>query len=160
MEDIAIVAARSQNNVIGCGVKIPWHVKGEQKLFKQITLGGTLIMGRRTFEGMGRPLPGRETIIITRNFNYVQGGCAIATDPTHAMQMAATLKRPIYVAGGGEIYQQMLSLAQYLHLTTIQAHIRGDVFFPRFNEEDYYLLEEEHFESNINYTYQKLKRKV
>ena len=136
---VHIIAARSKNNVIGRGSEIPWRVKGEQKLFKEITMNGTLIMGRITFESIGKPLPGRTTIIVTRNPAYHQANC-------------------IYIAGGGEIYQQALGLADVVHLTTINAEIEGDVLFPSFPTPDFKLIEEKQFESNIDYTYQKFER--
>jgi dihydrofolate reductase len=147
------------NNVIGRGTEIPWRVKGEQKLFKRITMGGTLVMGRITFDSIGRPLPGRRTIIVTRNKEYRQDACLIANDLNGAMQMAADLNEPVYIAGGGEIFTQSLAITDVVHLTTIDTSVSGDVFFPPFPTAEFELLEEQSFESNINYVYQRYQRR-
>ena len=156
---IHIVAARSQNNVIGRGIEIPWRVKGEQKLFKEITMGGTLIMGRITFDSIGRPLPGRTSIIVTRNMKYKQEGCQIARSIDEAISIAEDLAKPIYIIGGGELYKQCLDKADFVHLTTIKTSVEGDVFFPDFPNEDFHLVEEREFSSNLDYVYQKFQRK-
>ena len=156
---VHIVAARSLNNVIGKGTEIPWHVKGEQKIFKKVTMGGTLIMGRITFDSIGRPLPGRSTIIVTRRKDYQQQGCLIANDLDKAMQLAADLGKPVFIAGGGEIYKQSLALTEIVHLTTIDTTVEGDVFFPVFPNPEFELVEEQSFKSNIDYIYQKFQRK-
>ncbi len=154
---LALVAAQSLNRVIGNGPDIPWRVKGEQKLFKDITMGGTLIMGRKTFESIGRPLPGRETIIVTRNPGYQIDQCHTSQSLTAAIKMADTFERPVFVAGGGELYAQALPLADRLHLTVIQAEVDGDVFFPPVPD-DFKLVREQNFHSNIDYTYRYFER--
>ena len=158
--NIAIVAARSQNNVIGRGIEIPWRVKGEQKLFKEITMGGCLIMGRITYDSIGRPLPGRDTIIITRNSEYHQPGCYIANSLEQSIETASKSDKPIFIVGGGDIYRQAIPLADTLHLTTIQTNVEGDVLFPDFSLEAFELSEQKSYVSNINYVYQVFKRRV
>lgn len=158
MIDISIVAARSQNNVIGQDLEIPWRVKGEQQLFKRITMGGTLIMGRLTFESIGRPLPGRKTVIVSRNPDLQADACLTASNLNDALKTAFALAKPIFVVGGGEIYRQTLPMAKWLHLTTIETEVQGNVHFPSFDRHDYQLLENETFESNLNYRYEKLER--
>ena len=155
---VHIVAARSKNNVIGKGLSIPWRAKGEQKLFRQITTGGTLIMGRITFDSIGRPLPDRKTIIVTRNEQYKQDSCLIAKDLDQAMQLAASLNNPIYIAGGGQIFEQSLPITDIVHLTTIDTTVEGDVFFPAFPNPAFELIEERTYEANINYVYRKYQR--
>ena len=159
MKTVQIIAARSKNGVIGRGSDIPWRIKGEQKLFKEITRGGTLIMGRTTFESIGRPLPGRTTIIVTRTPEYQTEGCLIANSLELALSQAAGLNKPIFIAGGGEIYQQSLPLADVVHLTTISAEIDGDVYFPAFPTDEFELIEDKFFKSNINYIYQRFHRR-
>ncbi|MEX0943911.1 MAG: dihydrofolate reductase [Pseudomonadales bacterium] len=151
---LSMVVARSLNNVIGNGSEIPWRVKGEQKLFRDITMGGVLIMGRKTFESIGRPLPGRETIIVTRNTGTNHAGCKVAHSLAQAIAMAQASNRPVYIVGGGDIYQQALPLVDEVHLSTIQTNVDGDVFFPDFPTNEFHLVREEKFNSNINYTYQ------
>ena len=154
---LALIAAQSENRVIGKGPDIPWKVKGEQTLFRDITLGGTLIMGRKTWEAIGRSLPGRETIIITRNAGYKADGCQVAGSLEQAMAMAASLGKPTFVAGGGEIYQQAMPHAECLHLTTIHTEVEGDAFFPELPD-DFELKSEQFHHSNINYTYRYYER--
>jgi len=150
---IALVAAQSENRVIGRGIEIPWRVKGEQALFKKITTGGTLIMGRKTFDSIGRPLPGRTTIIVSRNSSLSIDGCQVADSLDHAIEQARQLEKPIYIAGGGQLYEQSIALADTIHLTTIHTEVEGDVYFPELTDE-FHLVSEENFTSNIDYTYQ------
>lgn len=154
----AIIVARSQNNVIGNGPNIPWKVKGEQLIFKRITEGGTLIMGRKTFQSIGRPLPGRTIIIVSRNKDYSQEGCTVCDTLEAAFELADQAQKPVFVAGGGEIYKLALPLVDTVHISTIQAEISGDILFPSFPTDDFKLAEEQFFESNINYVYQRYER--
>lgn len=154
----SIVVARSVNNVIGRGQTIPWHAKGEQRLFKRITIGGTLVMGRKTFDSIGRPLPERETIIVTRNPDYEQPGCYIANGLDEALAIARSLSRPTHIVGGGEIYRLALPIADTVHLSTIQVSVEGDTFFPPFPTDDFIETEREYFESNVDYLYQRFER--
>ena len=153
---VSLVAARALNNIIGNGPDIPWQVKGEQKLFREITIGGILIMGRKTYESIGRPLPGRRTIIVTRNSAYSVLGCEIASSLITALQAVSNDPRPVFIVGGGQIYQQALAqgLADAVHLTTIQTEVDGDIRFPDFPTQEFKLIRESHFESNIDYLYQ------
>jgi len=151
----AIVAARSRNHVIGRGSDIPWQVKGEQALFKKITDGGCLVMGRKTFESIGRPLPGRLTLIVTRQLDYRRDGCEVFDSIDTAMAFAASSARPVFVVGGGELYAAMIQDAHWVHLTTLDIDVSGDVYFPTFPMNHFDLVETTHFESNINYIYQR-----
>lgn len=159
---ISLVAAQAENRVIGNGPEIPWRVKGEQALFKKITLGGVLVMGRKTFESIGRPLPGRTTIIVTRSANYQVENCLTAQSVEAALSMAEAIAeseaKPIFIAGGGDLYAQTIELADELHLTTIHTQADGDVYFPEVPK-DFRLINEESFESNINYTYRYYQRR-
>jgi dihydrofolate reductase len=156
--ELAIIAARSLNGVIGKGSDIPWQVKGEQAVFKRITMGGTLVMGRKTFESIGRPLPGRTTIIVTRNTAYSQPGCTTCASLVSAQEVAQTLGKDTFIAGGGEIYAQALRFVSTVHLTTIQATVEGDIYFPDFPTPDFTLVEEVHHGSNIDFIYQRYQR--
>lgn len=154
--NISLVAARALNNVIGNGPNIPWQVKGEQKLFREITMGGILIMGRKTYESIGRPLPGRSSIIVTRNRDYSVPDCSVASSLVDALAAVADDPRPIFIVGGGQIYEQALAqgLVNAVHLTTIQTEVDGDIRFPDFPTQAFKLIRESHFESNIDYLYQ------
>ncbi len=154
-----LVVARSLNNVIGNGEKIPWKVRGEQKLFRNITMGGVLIMGRKTFQSIGRPLPGRTSIVVTRNTGLTFPSCEVATSLPVAIRMAGEYAKPVFVIGGGEIYRQALPLAAGVHITTIECEVEGDVSFPEFPTGEFSLQEEKTYHSNINYLYQYYSRK-
>lgn len=154
---VAIVAAQSENQVIGRGLEIPWKVKGEQALFKQITLHGTLIMGRKTYQSIGRPLPGRTTIVVSRDPDLAITGCETSTSLALAIASAIALAKPIFIAGGGELYRQALVIADDIHLTTIHTKVEGDILFPDVPDH-FKLVEEKTFTSNINYTYRHFER--
>ena len=156
---LKLVAARSLNNVIGNDSEIPWKARGEQKLFREITMHGVLIMGRKTFESIGRPLPGRVTVIVTRNTQYPQPGCEIAASLETAIDFASQHDKPVFVVGGGEIYGQALPVATGVHLTTIQCEVEGNIFFPPFPTDDFTLVEEKYYRSNIDYLYQYYERR-
>ena len=154
---IAIIAAQSENKVIGRGLEIPWKVKGEQALFKELTLDGTLIMGRKTFESIGRPLPGRITIVVTRDKKLTISGCETTNSLGLALSRANKINKPIFIAGGGELYKQGLIFADEIHLTTIHTEVEGEITFPDLPN-NFRLVQKKFFTSNINYTYQHFKR--
>lgn len=149
----ALIAAMSRNRVIGRGDDIPWVAKGEQALFKKITSGGTVIMGRKTFDSIGRPLPKRHNIVITRKLRDNTDQLDFCESVEAALELAASLARPIFVIGGGEIYTRTIDHAAALHLTTIDIDVEGDVYFPTFDETAFNLVDTQHFETNLKYSY-------
>ena len=149
----ALIAAMSRNRVIGRGDDIPWVAKGEQALFKKITSGGTVIMGRKTFDSIGRPLPKRHNIVITRKPRGNNDQLDFCESVEAALELAASLARPIFVIGGGEIYARTIDHAAALHLTTIDIDVEGDVYFPTFDETAFNLVDTQHFETNLKYSY-------
>ena len=125
------IAAMSLNRVIGDGNKIPWHLPEDFKWFKQTTLGHALVMGRKTFESIGKPLPGRETIVLSR------GGWSHPGVQTVASLEAATAligDRQAFICGGAQIYAQALPLCSDLFLTLVKREVSGDAFFPAFED--------------------------
>ena len=122
----------SANRVIGCGPEIPWHIPGEQLRFKKVTMGYSLIMGRKTFESIGSPLPGRRNIIITRNNDYRADGCDIVFSLDEALDLCKNEEK-VFVIGGEQIFKKALPHTQTIILTTIQREVDGDVFFPEFD---------------------------
>lgn len=134
--EIVLVVARARNGVIGRGPVIPWRVPGDQKRFKQTTMGRPMIMGRKTFQSIGRALPGRDTVVLTRAGRGEDfPGATVARDRDEALALAASFARErdvdeIVIAGGGEIYAQFLDLADRLVMTTIDLAAEGDAFFP------------------------------
>ena len=129
-----LVAAVARNGVVGDGPDIPWRVPGEQRLFKELTLGHTLLMGRTTYESIGRPLPGRTTIVLTRTPGWSADGVLVAASVDEALALADTLPGAVMVAGGGEVYAALLPRADQLVLSEIDLEPHGDVFFPAYDE--------------------------
>lgn len=129
---ISIIAAVATNGVIGRQGRLPWHLSGDLKRFKQLTMGHTMIMGRRTFESIGRALPGRRTIVVTRQSDYsVPEGVQIATSLDEALRIAAaTGESDAFVVGGAELYREALPHTDRLFFTEVAADVEGDTYFP------------------------------
>ena len=149
---IILNAAMAKNRVIGKNNAIPWHIPGEQQRFKAMTMGHTLIMGRKTFESIGRALPGRKTIIITRNPGYQAKGCLVAQSLTAAIALCPETET-IFIAGGGEIYREALPLAEAIYLTVLDREVDGDILFPEFDPQQFRKLSEERVEGPEPYTF-------
>jgi len=149
---IILIAAMAQNRVIGRNNTIPWHIPGEQQCFKALTMGHTLIMGRKTFESIGRPLPGRTTIIISRNREYQAAGCLVAQSLAGAIALCPEAET-IFIAGGGEIYREGLDLAEAIYLTVLDREVEGDILFPEFDPDQFRSISEERVEGSDPYTF-------
>jgi dihydrofolate reductase len=136
MKSLKAIAAMSLNRVIGCGNRIPWHLPEDFRWFKRVTMGGTLVMGRRTFESIRRPLPGRTTVVLSR------GGFTVAgVRVTAGLESLAglDLPEPVFLCGGAQVYAQALPLCSDLYLTLVKREVAGDAFFPSF-EDDFALM--------------------
>jgi dihydrofolate reductase len=129
---VVLVAAVAENGVIGDGPDIPWRIPGEQAEFKRLTLGHTLLMGRTTYESIGRPLPGRTTIVLTRDDSWHADGVLVAHDVDEALRLAADLPGDVMVAGGAEVYAAALPYADEQVLTEVHLDPEGDVLYPAF----------------------------
>jgi len=127
---ISIIAVMAANRVIGKNNKMPWHHKADLRHFKELTMGKPIVMGRRTFESIGRPLPGRDNIVITRKVDYKVDGIAIANSVAEAFTLADKYRQEIMVIGGGELYAELLPQADTLYLTLINHDYAGDTYFP------------------------------
>lgn len=129
---IAIVAAVARNGVIGARGGMPWHLPDELRLFKETTLGHVLVMGRRTYESIGRPLPGRTTIVVTRRDDWSAGDdeVVVAHDVEEALERARSLDEQVFVVGGGEVYTAALPYADTLVITFVDQEPEGDTTFP------------------------------
>jgi dihydrofolate reductase len=134
---ISLMAAMAQNRVIGRGGGIPWHVPGEQKLFKRITLGHALIMGRKTHESVGRPLAGRLNIVVSRSPGYRPPGCLGAASLPAALDLVPAAETEVFIIGGGQLYREALPLAQRIYLTVIPLSVAGDTYFPEIPDGDF-----------------------
>lgn len=131
--EIVIIAAMAMNRVIGRGQSMPWHIPGEQQRFKKTTWGHPLIMGRKTYESIGRPLPGRRNIVISRNKHYLATGCETTSTLTAALELCADSEK-VFVIGGEQVFAQALPRTDTIILTTILREVEGDTFFPVFEQ--------------------------
>jgi len=141
MKELIIIAAISENNVIGINGQIPWGIPDDLKRFKKLTMGKTIIMGRKTFESIGKPLIGRENIVLTKNKEYNKPRITLA----HTMEEAlATAKNDtVYAIGGQEIYRESLPIANKMEITRIHRNYEGDTFFPEVDYSQWKLTNQE-----------------
>ncbi|MEJ5360111.1 MAG: dihydrofolate reductase [Desulfobacterales bacterium] len=148
---LSLIAAVAEGGVIGRAGTIPWKVPGEQRLFRRITYGHTLIMGRKTFEDIGRPLPGRLNIVVSRNPAYRPEGCLRAESLEQALALRPQQESEVFVIGGAELFRRALPLADRIYLTEIPLKVEGDVFFPEIPG-DFTLTETRAFAGPCPYT--------
>jgi len=141
MTNVWIIAAVSENNVIGQGNALPWRIPEDLAHFKALTLGNTLIMGRKTFESIGRPLPGRSTVVLTRRQDFDAPGVLVAHEPKEALSLVQGPNA--FVAGGADIYRLFLPLASKLVLTRVHGVYEGDTQFPPFDPAEWRLVSSE-----------------
>ena len=130
---IVLVAAVARNGVIGNGPDIPWRIPGEQAEFKRLTMGHTLVMGRTTYESIGRPLPGRTTIVLTRDPSWSAEGVLVAHSLDEALARAADLPGDVMVAGGAQVYADALPVATEQVITEVPLEPEGDVHYPAYD---------------------------
>lgn len=123
---VNIIAAISKNGVIGIDNKLPWHLPADLKHFKELTTGHTVVMGRKTFESIGKPLPSRTNIVLTRDRSFKHDGVLVA----HDFNTIYNLKKEVFIIGGKDIYELFINEAQRLYITRIHATIHGDTYFP------------------------------
>ncbi len=142
----------AENRVIGRENRLPWHLPADLRRFKRLTMGHALIMGRKTFETVGRPLPGRRTIILTRDPGYHAFGAEVVQSLDAALARVADDDEP-FVAGGEHVYRLALPHADRIYLTVIHAEIPGDVHFPEFDDDAWQLVEDERFEPDARHRY-------
>jgi dihydrofolate reductase len=129
---ISLIVAASENNVIGAGGKLPWRLPADLKRFKAITMGKPIVMGRLTWESIGRALPGRHNIVISRQRGVVAEDCTVAESPDAAIDAAGEVPE-IMVIGGGHIYAEFLPRAGRIYLTRVHMNVDGDAFFPEID---------------------------
>lgn len=127
---LSIIVAASENNVIGKDGTLPWHLPKDLKYFKKITSGHAIVMGRTTYESIGRPLPNRRNIILTRDITFSAKGC----DVIHSIDDIPNTSEEIFIIGGANVYQQTLDMCDRLYFTRVHTHIEGDAYFPEINE--------------------------
>ena len=135
---ISIIAAMDRKRGIGVDNKLPWRLSADLKRFRELTMGHHIIVGRKTFESIGRPLPGRRMIVVTRDVNYKAEGCDVA----HSVEGATRLARErgeseVFICGGAEIYAQTIEIVDRMYLTFVDAEVAADTFFPEFDEREW-----------------------
>lgn len=147
MTRLCLIAAVAGNGVIGRDNGLPWRLPDDLKHFKALTLGHPVLMGRKTWESLGRPLPGRENLIVTRNLAYQASACRVVHSLPEALAACAG-KALAFVIGGGELYAQALPLADTLYLTEVQTAVEGDAYFPDFDRTRYIETERRHHDAD------------
>ncbi len=147
---ISIIVAASTNNVIGVDGALPWRIADDLRRFKQLTMGKPIVMGRLTWESIGRPLPGRRNIVITRQAGYTAEGCDVVESPVAALETCADAEE-IMIIGGSQIYDLFLPKATRLYLTRVETNVAGDAFFAEIDDERWTLLDcERHAADDAN----------
>ncbi|MEQ1593278.1 MAG: dihydrofolate reductase [Thiobacillaceae bacterium] len=129
---ISVIAALAKNRVIGIENRLPWRLPEDLAHFKALTLGHPILMGRKTFESLGRPLPGRTNIVITRNADYSKEGCLVADSIPAALALCAEVDEVFFI-GGAELYAQVIPFADRLYLTEVDIEAKGDAWFPDYD---------------------------
>ena len=136
----------ASNRVIGRDNRLPWRLPADLRRFKELTMGHTLLLGRKTFESIGRPLPGRTMLVVSRQEGYAPEGVSVARSVQEALAQAREAgESELFVAGGAEIYRQTLPVADRLHLTRIEEDFAGDVYFPEYDETQWTLVDREDY---------------
>jgi dihydrofolate reductase len=139
---ITLIVAVADNGVIGRDNTLPWHLPEDLKRFKRLTMGKPIVMGRKTFESIGKPLPGRQNIVVTRDANYRREGVTVVNDAESALRAAGAVPE-IMVIGGAELFRALLPRARRIHLTRVHGEIEGDVMWPALDDREWSVVERE-----------------
>ena len=149
---ISLVVAASTNNVIGSDGGLPWHLPDDLRHFKRLTTGNPIVMGRRTFESIGRPLPDRRNIVMTRDPDYMARGCDVVSSVREALDIEADADE-VMIIGGGQVYRDFLPHADRIYLTRVQADVEGDTYFPDIDEAGWRLVSSEPHAADEKHAY-------
>ena len=155
---IALIVAASQNNVIGLDNQLPWHLPEDLQYFKSVTMGKPILMGRKTYDSIGRPLSGRANIVLTRDANWTADGVEVVNDLDSAIAASekacvAASADELMIIGGEQIYRKFLPVASKLYLTKVEAEIEGDAYFPAIDSTQWQQVAEKIPEKVGNYSY-------
>jgi dihydrofolate reductase len=156
--EIILIVAMAANRVIGRDNDIPWHIPGEQTRFKQITMGHPMIMGRLTWDSIGRPLPGRRNIVVTRDLSFRASGVEVVHSLEQGLESCRSEKK-IFIIGGAQIFKLALPLADTLILTVLPEPVSGNVYFPDFSPGDFIKISSEEVPGPVPYLIDTFKRK-
>ena len=159
MRKISLIVAMSQNSVIGLNNQLPWYIPEDLKNFKKITLNHCVIMGRKTYDSIGKPLKDRRNIVISRNNSLLINGVEVVNSLDKAISMVDDSSE-IFIIGGEQIYTISLSLATHLYITKVNANYKGDAFFPDFIQNDWREVGREDLisDSNLNFSFLKYEK--
>jgi len=160
---LSAIVAISANNVIGKDNELPWYLPADLKYFKKTTLGHPVIMGRKSYESIGRPLPKRTNIVLTRDPYFISSGILIAHSLSEATSLAEELESDeVFIIGGATIYEGSLPFLDRMYITEVHEEFEGDTFFPEWNREEWKLILEEHHQSDeknkFNYSFKIYER--
>jgi dihydrofolate reductase len=157
---ISHVVAMAENRVIGKDGQMPWHIPGEQKIFKELTLGRILVLGRKTHESIGRVLPGRTTVIVTRQPGYQVPGAHVVHSVDEALALAKELGNDdIVIGGGGELFAQTLPITDRIYLTVVHRSFDGETVYPEMPEGQFVEISRKEIEASIPYAFIEYHRK-
>jgi len=134
---VSLIAALAENRVIGRDNQLPWRISADLKHFKALTMGKPIVMGRKTWESIGRPLPGRKNIVVTRDTAYQAEGCQVVHSIEHALDAAGEADE-VMIIGGAGLYRQTLGRADRLYLTQVKAEVEGDTWFPEIDPQQWH----------------------
>jgi dihydrofolate reductase len=152
---ISLIVAMAKNRVIGNQGAMPWHLSADLKKFKKITMGSPIIMGRKTYQSIGRPLPNRINLIISRDKDYLVDGCLVFNDINYALMQACQLANEVFIIGGSTLYEALLPVADNLYITQIHQEFTGDTWFPIFDNNEWIEVAREdiHDDASVNFSY-------
>ncbi len=140
---ISFVVAMDKNRVIGKDNSIPWHLPEDLKFFKKVTMGHPIVMGRKTYESIGKPLPGRENVIVTRNVDYKAEGCIVLHSIEELKKYIDEKNEEVSIIGGAQLFKETFPIADRLYITEIHREFEGDTFFPEYPESEWTLTSKE-----------------
>ncbi|WP_297423038.1 dihydrofolate reductase [Clostridium sp.] len=147
---ISLIVAVAKNNVIGNNSIIPWKIKGERKRFKELTIGKTIIMGRKSFKEIGKPLPNRKTILISNTKHIELENCTTVSSFMEVVELAKN-EDEIFIAGGGQVYKESFPYADKIYITVIDKIIDGNVYFPKISDKDFVKTYEKRIDTYYTY---------
>jgi len=150
-----IIVAMTRDKVIGLNGKMPWHLPEDLKLFKDLTVGNTVIMGRKTFESIGKPLPRRHNLVVSRSLKEMPG-VDICRSFDQALEKAEEFGKPVFFIGGAEIYKAALEVADYLYVSWVGKKYSGDTCFPQFDKKLWQKIEEKKYSDFTNVLYKRI----
>jgi dihydrofolate reductase len=152
MTRLSLIVAMDANRLIGSNNTLPWHMPADLAFFKRTTMGKPIVMGRKTFESIGRPLPGRRNIVVSRNPEFVAGGCETANSIDAALELCRG-EPEVMLIGGATLYRQSLDRAAQLYITLIHHEFDGDTWFPEFDSDQWKVENRENFEADHSNPY-------